>query len=46
MLLSAGPPELPHTLTLATEHDYNDKVLSARGGAGQRVGIQKQARGP
>jgi hypothetical protein len=33
-------------LTLATADDYNSKVLSARGGAGQRVGIQKQARGP
>ena len=46
MLLSADPPEPPHTLTLAIKHDYSDKVLSARGGAGQRVGIQKQARGP
>ena len=27
-------------------HSDSDKVLSARGGAGQRVGIQKQARGP
>ena len=45
MLLSAGPPEPPHTLTLAITHDYNDKVLSARGGAGQRVGIKNRPAG-
>jgi len=32
-------------LTLTTADDYNSKVLSERGGAGQRVGLQKQARG-
>ena len=32
-------------LTLFTADDYNSKVLSERGGAGQRVGLQKQARG-
>jgi hypothetical protein len=28
-------------LTLTTADDYNSKVLSARGGAGQRVGYTK-----
>ena len=32
-------------LTLFTADDYNSKVLSERGGAGQGVGLQKQARG-
>ena len=45
-LLSAGPGSSGlefngNGLTLFTADDYNSKVLSERGGAGQRVGYTK-----